>query len=149
VENISQPAEVEAALDKRSQMSVLGNLDQYTKFQAAEAIRDAANNPSGGAGLGASLGAGVALGGAVVNAMNPTQAAAPPPLPTAVQFHVAINGVQAGPFPLPVLQQKIASGEISRSSLVWKPGMANWLAADTVPELQGLFAAAPPPLPKG
>jgi membrane protease subunit (stomatin/prohibitin family) len=39
VENISLPPEVEAALDKRAQMSVLGNLDQYTKLQTADAIR--------------------------------------------------------------------------------------------------------------
>src|SRR5262245_8205121 len=62
VENISLPPEVEAALDKRSQMSVLGNLDQYTKFQTAEAIPAAAQNPGGLGGLGASLGAGVAVG---------------------------------------------------------------------------------------
>src|SRR5919199_3662817 len=62
VENISLPPEVEKALDKRSQMGILGNLDQYTKFQTAEAIRDAANNPGGLAGLGAGIGAGVAVG---------------------------------------------------------------------------------------
>lgn len=153
VENISMPPEVEAALDKRSQMGVLGNLDQYTKFQAAEALRDAAQNPSGGAGLGASLGAGVALGGAIVNATNPMATAgagaAPPPLPTAVQFHVAINGKQAGPFTLDQLQEVVARGELTRTSLVWKPGMANWVAAESVPELQNLLAALPPPLPKG
>jgi hypothetical protein len=31
----------------------LGNLDQYTKYQTAEAIRDAAKNPGGIAGVGA------------------------------------------------------------------------------------------------
>lgn len=151
VENISMPPEVEAALDKRTQMGVLGNLDQYTKFQAAEAIRDAASNPSGGAGLGASLGAGVALGGAIVNQFNPaTQPSqAPPPLPATVQFHVAINGKQAGPFTLERMQQALATGEMTRTSLVWKPGMASWLAAEQVPELQALFASMPPPLPKG
>jgi membrane protease subunit (stomatin/prohibitin family) len=154
VENISLPPEVEAALDKRSQMSVLGNLDQYTKFQAAEAMRDAANNPSGGAGLGASLGAGVALGGAMVNALQPgmhaapASAAMPPPLPSAVQYHVAINGAQAGPFAIAVLQQKAATGEITRASLVWKPGMAEWTAAGSVAELAALFANVPPPIPR-
>ncbi len=47
VENLSLPPEVEAALDKRSSMSVLGNLDQYTKFQAAEAIRAPPRTPGG------------------------------------------------------------------------------------------------------
>src|SRR6478736_8844100 len=61
IENISLPPEVEAALDKRTQMGVLGNLDQYTKFQTAEAIGDAATNP-GGAGEGMGLGMGMAMG---------------------------------------------------------------------------------------
>jgi membrane protease subunit (stomatin/prohibitin family) len=156
IENISLPPEVEAALDKRSQMSVLGNLDQYTKFQAAEAMREAANNPGGSAGAGMGLGAGVALGNAMANAMagaaaaHPQTAApsGPPPLPTALQFHVAINGQQAGPFDLATIGFKIQEGSINRSSLVWKAGMANWVAAESVPELASLFAAVPPPLPK-
>ncbi|MCW2816301.1 MAG: antifreeze protein, partial [Nocardioides sp.] len=40
IENISLPPEVEAVLDKRTSMGVLGNLDQYAKFQAATAIGD-------------------------------------------------------------------------------------------------------------
>src|SRR5213078_2263561 len=53
VENISLPAEVEAAMDQRTQMGVLGDMGKYTQFQAAQAMRDAAQNPGGGAGLGA------------------------------------------------------------------------------------------------
>ncbi|GAB3854678.1 SPFH domain-containing protein [Dactylosporangium cerinum] len=49
IENISVPPEVEEAIDKRTSMGVVGNLDTYTKFQTANAIEDAANN-SGGAG---------------------------------------------------------------------------------------------------
>ncbi len=75
IENLSLPPEVEEAMDKRTQMGVLGNLDQYTKFQTAEAIRDAAQNEgSGFAGMGAGLGAGQAMAGAMMNAMNSQQA---------------------------------------------------------------------------
>ncbi|MBC7909063.1 MAG: SPFH domain-containing protein [Pyrinomonadaceae bacterium] len=77
VENISLPPEVEAAMDKRTSMGVLGDAQRYAQFQAADAMRDAAQNPSGGAGLGAGLGAGFAVGGAMANAMgsamNPQQ----------------------------------------------------------------------------
>jgi membrane protease subunit (stomatin/prohibitin family) len=152
VENISLPPEVEQALDKRSQMGVLGNLDQYTRFQTAEAIRDAAQNPGGIAGMGAGIGAGLAVGqqmaGAITTPGSATAGHAPPPLPGSVKFHVALNGQPAGPFELPAIAQKIAEGAVSRSTLVWKPGMANWVAAETVPEVAGLFAAAPPPLPR-
>jgi membrane protease subunit (stomatin/prohibitin family) len=58
IQNLSLPKEVEDAMDKRTQMGVLGNLDTYTKFQVAESIRDAAQNEGGMAGIGASLGVG-------------------------------------------------------------------------------------------
>ena len=35
VENISLPDEVEAALDKRTSMGMVGNLDQYLQYQTA------------------------------------------------------------------------------------------------------------------
>ncbi len=70
VENISLPPEVEEAMDKRASMGALGNAEQYMKFQAADALRDAAQNEGGGAGLGAGLGAGFAVGGQMANAFG-------------------------------------------------------------------------------
>ena len=155
VENIGLPPEVEAALDKRSEMGVLGNLDQYAKFQAAEAIRDAAKNPGGAAGAGIGLGAGVALGQQMAGAMaagagaNPiTSQPMPPPVPLQATYYVAINGQQAGPYDVPALAAKVSSGEVTRSSLVWKAGMASWVAAEGVAELSSLFQHLPPQLPK-
>lgn len=70
VENISLPPEVEAALDKRASMGALGDPSKYMQFQAADALRDAAQNEGGGAGLGAGLGAGFAVGGQMANAFG-------------------------------------------------------------------------------
>jgi hypothetical protein len=143
-------------MDKRAAMGAVGDLNQYTKYQTAEAIRDAANNPSGGAaGIGVGLGAGMGMANQMLGAMQPGAspgattgaAATPPPLPGAVQFYAAVDGKQAGPFDLAALQAHISEGKISRETLVWKQGMANWAAASTVGELQNLFAAVPPPLP--
>lgn len=152
IENISLPPEVEAALDKRAQMGVLGNLDQYTKFQSAEAIRDAAQNPSGGAGLGAGIGAGVALGQQMVNAVTqagaaPAVAAGPPPLPGVAIYHVAANGSQLGQLDVSGIAAGIAAGRVPRNALVWKAGMTGWSSIESVPELAALFANVPPPLP--
>jgi membrane protease subunit (stomatin/prohibitin family) len=151
IENISLPPEVEQALDKRTQMGVLGNLDQYTKYQAATAIPDAAKNPGGIGGIGAQLAVGVAMGQQMAGAMGAgTQApgqTAPPPLPTGATFFVALDGKQSGPFDVTTLAQHAQRGLLLRSSLVWKQGMASWTAAENVPELQTLFAAMPPPLP--
>lgn len=70
VENVSLPPEVEAAMDKRASMGALGDAQRYMQFQAADALRDAAQNEGGGAGLGAGLGAGFAVGGQMANAFG-------------------------------------------------------------------------------
>ena len=70
IENISLPQEVEAAMDKRTSMGVIGDVGRYAQFQAADAMRDAAQNPGGGAGTGAGLGAGFAIGNAMAGAMT-------------------------------------------------------------------------------
>lgn len=78
IENLSLPEEVERMIDRKSSMNIAGNLDQFMKFQAAEAMREAANNPDGGAaGTGAGLGAGMAMGQMFAQAMQ--QPAATPP----------------------------------------------------------------------
>ena len=153
VENISLPPAVEEALDKRSSMGVIGNLRQYAQFQAAEAMRDAAKNEGGTAGAGMGMGMGFAMANQMGQAMAPgalgqAGPATPPPLPQqAAAFFAAINNQQAGPFDMTALQQKAQAGEITRETLVWKQGMANWTPAGDVAELQPLFANVPPPLP--
>jgi membrane protease subunit (stomatin/prohibitin family) len=155
VENISLPREVEAALDKRSSMGIVGNLDQYTQFQAAEALRDAAANPSGGSeamnmGLGLAMAQRLSetLARPAQPAPSPQAApAAPPALPGAKPYFVALNNQQAGPFPMDELQRQAQSGQLTPATLVWTQGMANWIPAGEVAELHALFASAPPPLP--
>src|SRR3954465_13904791 len=78
VENISLPPEVEQALDTRTKMGVIGDLNRYAQFQAANAIGDAAKNPGGLAGAGAGLGAGMAIGNQMAGALGGAMNAAPP-----------------------------------------------------------------------
>lgn len=82
---ITPPDEVMARIDERSGMAVLGDMNTYTQFQAAQAMRDAAQNEGGGAAAtGAGLGAGMAMGqamaGALQNASTPSPAPASDPL---------------------------------------------------------------------
>ncbi|MBW8016517.1 MAG: SPFH domain-containing protein [Planctomycetes bacterium] len=159
VENISLPKAVEEALDKRSSMGIIGNLNQYTQFQTANAMEDAAKNPGGMAAGGMGMGMGFAMANQMGNAMpagqqqQPPQAApqsqptAPPPLPQAAAFHIAISGQQSGPFDMKSLGEFVTGGQVKADTLVWKQGMAQWTAAGQVPELSSLFGAAPPPLP--
>ena len=74
-------------------------------------------------------------------------ASAPPPVPAAVTFHAVINGSQAGPFDMATIKQMIGSNQFSKETLVWKEGMAGWVAASTVNELTSVFGSIPPPLP--
>lgn len=70
ISNISVPPEVEAALDKRSEMGAVGDLGKFTQYQVASAIPDAAKQPGGMAGIGMGLGAGMAMGGQMANAVG-------------------------------------------------------------------------------
>lgn len=71
VENVSLPEELQKRLDERIGMNMVGNLDQYAKFQVAQSIPIAAANAGGAAGLGVGLGAGIGMGQAMANALNP------------------------------------------------------------------------------
>jgi membrane protease subunit (stomatin/prohibitin family) len=74
IENISLPEEVEKAMDKRTSMGVVGDLNNFTKYQTAEAIREAANNEGGGlAGAGAGMGAGAAMAHSMMGSVNSKQ----------------------------------------------------------------------------
>ena len=87
VENVSVPPEVEAAIDKRSSMSAIGNLNDYVKFQMAESMT------KGGDGSAAAVPAQMAMGfGMAQEMMKSMQQPAPqvpPPLPGAGAASVA------------------------------------------------------------
>jgi membrane protease subunit (stomatin/prohibitin family) len=152
VQDIGLPEEVEKAIDKRGAIAAVGNMQAYTQYETASSIRDAANNPGGAAGAGIGLGAGIAMGSQMMNNMSGAAAgmaggSSPPPVPGGAAFHVAVGQSQSGPFDMGTLQQQAAAGQLTRNSLVWKSGMAQWVKAGDVPELASLFANVPPPLP--
>jgi excisionase family DNA binding protein len=74
VENVSLPPEVEAAIDKRSSMAAVGNLNDFVKFQMAESMTKGGGEAGAMAGTAAGLGAGLAMGQQMVAAMNTAQA---------------------------------------------------------------------------
>jgi len=71
VRSISPTEETAKAIDERAQMGAIGDMQKYIQFQAARGIRDAAQNPSGGAaGTGMGLGAGIGLGQVMAGMMQ-------------------------------------------------------------------------------
>ncbi|MES2438335.1 MAG: SPFH and helix-turn-helix domain-containing protein [Verrucomicrobiota bacterium] len=79
VENVSVPPEVEAAIDKRSSMGVIGNLNDYVKFQMAESMTKGGGDGSNPGAAAAQMGVGFAMAQEMVKGMQAT----PPPLPGA------------------------------------------------------------------
>jgi excisionase family DNA binding protein len=73
VENVSVPPEVEKAIDQRSSMAAVGNLNDFVKFQMAESMTRGGGEAGSMAGTAAGLGAGMAMGQQMVAAMNANQ----------------------------------------------------------------------------
>ena len=144
VENISLPPAVEEAMDKRTSMGVVGNLNAFTQYQTATGIEEAAKNPGGSASAGIGMGMGFAMANQMGQNMSQQQQNAPPPL---MQFYVAVNGQQTGPFDEQTLAQMAQNGKLTKDTLIWKNGMAAWTAAGHVAEIAKIFTQNPPPLP--
>lgn len=126
-----------------------------------------ATEMSGGGGMNpAAMMTGMAMGGAIgqnmagmMNGMmtglntpqqpgaNPQQSGMTPPPPPVVSYHVVVNGQAAGPYDMGSLSQMVSSGTLTKETLVWKQGMADWVKAETVQELSSLFGNTVPPVP--
>lgn len=165
-----QREEAQYAMHKQTQSANIGAFQVEKQAEVgiagAEALGHMGENGAGGVNLGSNTGfnpaammAGMAVGGAIgqniAGIMNNSMAGAnqaspsgvtPPPIPT-VTYNVAVNGQATGPFDINILKQMAIAGQFKPNSLVWKPGMENWLRADAVDDLKGLFNNVMPPIP--
>ena len=163
IDNISLPEEVEAAIDQRTKIGVLGDrMGQYAQMQTAESIKVAAANPGGMAGAGAGIGAGMAMGQMMSQSLGqsasaappaPGAGAAPPPPPggssNVPRWSLAIDGKTYGPYTDDALKNMIEGGQVSASTHAWRPGASGWAPLDSYSELglEGGGSAMPPPPP--
>lgn len=67
-----------------------------------------------------------------------------PSSPSATIWYAMVKKQQVGPLDAKALEAKVAAGEISKRTFVWRPGMSEWKRAPEVPELAHLFAASSP-----
>ncbi len=105
VENISVPPEVEAAIDKRSSMPAIGNLNDYVKFQMAEAMTKGGDGGGAAATMPAQMAMGFGLAQELVKQMQtpgatpagaaPAAAAALPELLTPAQVSEVLGVSEA------------------------------------------------------
>ncbi|KRG43242.1 hypothetical protein ARC20_00595 [Stenotrophomonas panacihumi] len=84
VESVSLPEELQKALDTRIAVGMSGDLDKFTRYQAATSIPLAAQNEGGIAGVGAGLAAGAAIAHSMSQSLL-TPASAPAPAGAAPQ----------------------------------------------------------------
>ena len=156
--NVSLPESVEKALDTRSSMGVIGDLNAYQQYQYGTALGDAAKTPGSGMGEALGMGMGFAMANRMAGAGGqapaphagataPAWGGGPPPPPPAAQWHVAVNGQTRGPIPDPQFRHAAMSGQLTPQTLVWCAGMDGWKSAGQVPGLVALFSSAPPPPP--
>lgn len=170
-ERMSKIAAESARLSAESQF-----IQAHAINQQADVLKTAAHSMGqmggmdlgGGGGMNpAGMMMGMAMGGAMGSQMagmmngfgqqaQPQQPQQAPPMPggapvpptmPSVQYMVAINGQQYGPYNMQQMQQMAQSGQINAQVLVWAQGMPQWIAAGSVPELAQLFGATPPPMP--
>jgi len=158
VENISLPETVSEALDKRTSMGMIGNLDRYLQYQTGATMETAAGNPGGGAAEGIGLGVGMAMANRMSEGMpsnagvQPPATPRPPPIPAATLYHLAEGDHSIGPFPMEEIRNRIRSGFLTADTLVWSSGMAEWTAAASIPAIAKHLQVAggsdqPPPVP--
>lgn len=143
------------AKDLAARLKITGK-DVYQMERSFDVLENAANNEgmTGGLmGAGLGMGAGMAVGGqmsTIASQMNTNPsniAATPPPLPTTnVQYYIAVNGAQQGPYNINVITSAIQNGSITKDQLAWKAGMANWAQIGTFAEFSSYFLV-PPPIP--
>ena len=163
-----QREEVQRAQKLQTETNFLGAhaLNQQTNVLQTAASNlgqmGSMNMGAGGGGMNpAGMMTGMMMGGAMgqqmagmMNTMGQNMQGAmntPPPIPN-VQYHISVNGAQAGPYNMQQLSQMVQSGQLTPQTYVWKQGMSNWAFAKDVQELASLFAppapgSMPPPPP--
>jgi membrane protease subunit (stomatin/prohibitin family) len=124
VEYIGPTEETAKAIDEAASMGALGDMSAYMQFQAARAMRDAAQQPGGEAGTGVGLGAGIGMGATMAQmlsqSMQQQPAAAAPAAPatptTAEEIQATLDN----------LDVRLAAGEIGEET--YNKLVAKWEA---------------------
>ncbi len=115
IASLSPTEETAKAIDARGAMGAIGDMNAYMQYQAAQAMRDAANNTGGEAGTGVGLGAGIGMGATMAQMLGqsmqqsrqpqqPAQGGGVPATPTTpAEIQALLDNLDA----------RLANGEIS------------------------------------
>ena len=149
----------EAQYAKRKQTQQANFAAYQLEQQAAVGVAgaEALRNQSGGggfnpAGMVAGMSIGASVGQSIAGTVNSMMGGTPstgafvgammPTIPD-ISYYVAFGKQPKGPFDYSTLEKMKTEGTFNENSLVWKKGMAGWVKAETVRELEMLFIEIP------
>ena len=151
-ENDPSLNEIKKAKNLSARLKIAGK-DKYKMERSFDVMDKAAENESGAgaafinAGLG--FGATMNIGKQMADQLSPEQNNTPPPIPVNIDYYLAINGKQAGPYSASQIQQAINQDSSVLKILAWKKGMTSWANLETFPEFNHPQndSSVPPPIP--
>ena len=117
------------------ELRAMGMLDMntYTQLQAADALRDAAKNPSGGAGLTAGIGAGVGLGNVITESLRGASSNSAGGMKTAVGIPDIMSPSEAAKI-LQVSEEDVVAAITDKSLKAKKIGNAYRISKESLQE---------------
>lgn len=155
--NVSQDdpsfSKLKEAKDVAARLKITGK-EIYQMERSFDVLEKAADNTgvggqvlSMGAGLGVGVSVGNAMGQMASQTFSTNSVASPPPIPQTTYF-IYVNGQQIGNQTVQSISNLLSQGLANANTLVWCPGMSNWMTLSQVPELSQLLnQQTPPPLP--
>ena len=158
VKKIEAEAESDKIIIESSAMAQKRAQEGYTYQQEKgfDVAKEMAKNEATGQysnmwiGLGMMAGVGGTMAGVMGNALgNAVGGQNPPPVTNQAMYHVALSNGQTQQITLDSLKDYIIKGLLTKETLCWKQGMANWEKASEILEIKALFNdnQNPPPLP--
>jgi membrane protease subunit (stomatin/prohibitin family) len=157
-EDHPQVEQINQAQANKLQREIEGyTYQQERSFDVMDSAAQNEGNSGNLMGAGMGLGMGLGIGGTMGNQMgsigeqlntnqkNQNQSTPPPPPGSAI--FVLVNNKQEGPFNVEQLKSFIQNGQITKETLAWKEGMAQWDIAENLPQINQLFGTPPPPPP--
>ena len=158
-EDHPQVEQINQAQANKLQRDIEGyTYQQERSFDVMDSAAQNEGNSGNLMGAGMGLGMGLGIGGTMGNQMgsigeqlntnqkNQNQSTPPPPPGSAI--FVLVNNKQEGPFNVEQLKSFIQNGQITKETLAWKEGMAQWDKAENLPQINQLFGTSTPPPPQ-
>lgn len=150
-ENDESLNEIKKAKNLSARLKITGR-DDYRMQRSFDVMDKAAENESGtgaafinaGLGLGASMNIGKQIGNDLIGGNTP------PPIPINIDYYLAINGKQQGPYKEKQILDAIAQDSMILETLAWKKGMTSWEPLKNFVEFRDCNANSqtPPPIPQ-